>query len=140
MTCRPMIGAVAAATLSLSTTRFAQQGQLGTAQEAKAMLDKAVAAVKANKDAALVMFNNGEGGFKTVTFIHSVSISAMASSLPVALTLSDCWGQIRRMLKDPTGKVFGPELTPRRRSRKVKSAKSATCFQGPAPTRRRFRK
>ena len=32
-----MIGAVAAAALALSTTAFAQQGQLGTAQEAKAM-------------------------------------------------------------------------------------------------------
>jgi Single Cache domain 2 len=42
----------------------AAQAQSGTEQEAKAMLDKAVAAVKENKEKALEMFNKGEGGFK----------------------------------------------------------------------------
>ena len=55
-----MIGAVSA--LTLSAAAFAQQG--GTAQEARAMLDKAVAAVKADRDVALAMFNKGEGGFR----------------------------------------------------------------------------
>lgn len=36
----------------------------GTAAEAKAMLEKAVAAVKADKAKALEMFAKGEGGFK----------------------------------------------------------------------------
>jgi hypothetical protein len=36
----------------------------GTSEEAKAMLEKAVAAVKKNKPKALDMFNKGEGGFK----------------------------------------------------------------------------
>ena len=36
----------------------------GTAEEAKAMLEKAVAAVKENRAKALDMFNKGEGGFK----------------------------------------------------------------------------
>ena len=36
----------------------------GTAEEAKAMLEKAVAAVKENKAKALDKFNKGEGGFK----------------------------------------------------------------------------
>ena len=35
-----------------------------TPEEAKAMLEKAVAAMKKNKAKALDMFNNGEGGFK----------------------------------------------------------------------------
>ena len=39
----------------------------GTSQEAKAMLEKAVAAVKENKAKALDMFNKGEGGFKDRT-------------------------------------------------------------------------
>ena len=39
------------------------QAQYGTAAEAKAMLEKAVAAVKADKAKALDMFNKGEGGF-----------------------------------------------------------------------------
>ena len=38
--------------------------QYGTPEEAKAMLEKAVAAVKENKAKALDMFNKGEGGFK----------------------------------------------------------------------------
>jgi hypothetical protein len=36
----------------------------GTAEEAKAMLNKAIAAVKEDKTKALDMFNEGEGGFK----------------------------------------------------------------------------
>ena len=59
-----MIAAAAATVLTFSPTAFAQQGQTGTAQEARAMLDKAVAAVKADQAVALAMFNKGEGGFK----------------------------------------------------------------------------
>ena len=57
-----MIAAASAAFLALSPTAFAQQTG-GTADEANAMLMKAVAAVKANKAKALEMFNKGEGGF-----------------------------------------------------------------------------
>ena len=39
-------------------------GDFGTAAEARAMLDKVVAAVKADETQALAMFSNGEGGFK----------------------------------------------------------------------------
>ena len=39
------------------------RAQYGTAAEAKAMLEKAVVAVKADKSKALDMFNKGEGGF-----------------------------------------------------------------------------
>jgi hypothetical protein len=57
------IGAVAVAALALSTSAFAQ-AQFGNATEAKAMLEKAIAAVKADKAKALAMFQKGEGGFK----------------------------------------------------------------------------
>ena len=57
-----MIAAVSAAVLMFSSTAFAQQTG-GTAEEAKAMLVKAVAAVKEDKTKALDMFNKGEGGF-----------------------------------------------------------------------------
>ena len=56
------IAAASAAVLALSPIAFAQQTG-GTADEAKAMLMKAVAAVKADKAKALDMFNKGEGGF-----------------------------------------------------------------------------
>ena len=59
--CR-MFAAVSAAALLLSPIAFAQQTG-GTANEAKAMLMNAVAAVKADKAKALDMFNKGEGRF-----------------------------------------------------------------------------
>ena len=49
---------------ALSAQAPAQQAQFGTGKEAKSMLEKAVAAVKADKTKALEMFNKGEGGFK----------------------------------------------------------------------------
>ena len=55
------IAAASAVALMFSATAFAQQG--GTGQEAKAMLDKAVAAVKADKTKALDQFNKGTRGF-----------------------------------------------------------------------------
>src|SRR5260370_9444344 len=55
-----IISAVSGAALTLSAATFAQQG--GTAQEARAMLDKAVAAVKADQTVALAMFLKGEDG------------------------------------------------------------------------------
>ena len=40
------------------------QAQFGSEQEARAMLEKAVAAMKADKTKALEMFNKGESGFR----------------------------------------------------------------------------
>ena len=48
----------------LCTTASVWAADFGTAEEAKAMLERAVAAVKEDKAKALDMFNNGEGGFK----------------------------------------------------------------------------
>jgi Single Cache domain 2 len=50
--------------LVLSTTASVVAADFGTAEEAKAMLERAVAAVQEDKAKALDMFNNGEGGFK----------------------------------------------------------------------------
>jgi hypothetical protein len=56
--------AAAAAALLLASASFADDNDnLRTADDAKAMLTKAVAAVKADKAKALDMFNKGEGGF-----------------------------------------------------------------------------
>ena len=53
-----------AAVLVLFTAGSVWAADFGTAEEAKAMLERAVAAVKEDKAKALDMFNNGEGGFK----------------------------------------------------------------------------
>ncbi len=42
----------------------AAQAEFGTEAEAKAMLEKAIAAMKENKEKALEMFNKGAGGFR----------------------------------------------------------------------------
>jgi signal transduction histidine kinase len=53
-----------AAVLVLFTATSVSAAEFGTAEEAKAMLNRAVAAVKQDKTKALDMFNKGEGGFK----------------------------------------------------------------------------
>ena len=53
-----------AAVLFLVTAVSAPAAQYGTEEEAKAMLERAVAAVKGDKAKALDEFNKGEGGFK----------------------------------------------------------------------------
>jgi Single Cache domain 2 len=105
-----MIAAVWAAVLMFSPTAFAQQ-KGGTAAEAKAMLMKAAAAVKADKAKALDTFNKGEGGFlDRDLYVFCMTVSdgkIVALGNPNAKQLL---GTDARSLKDPTGKVYGPEL------------------------------
>jgi hypothetical protein len=106
-----MIGAfwtatTAAVIVAISATAFAQQG--GTAQEARAMLDKAVAAVKADREVALAQFNKGEGGFldrDLYPFCFRISDGkGIATSRYVPAGLD------ARTIKDPDGKEYGKEL------------------------------
>ena len=60
-----------AAVLVLSTDTSVRAAQYGTAEEAKAILEKAVAAVKVDKANALDRFNKGEVALRTVTFMSS---------------------------------------------------------------------
>ena len=55
---------LAVAVLLFPVSVLSAQAKYGTEPEAKAMLEKAVVAVKADKAKALEMFNKGEGGFK----------------------------------------------------------------------------
>src|SRR5512133_3883348 len=102
-----MIGVLASLAMTLSTAAFAQV-QFGTAAEAKAMLEKAVAAVKTDKAKALTMFNNGEGGFKDrdlQPFCFNISDGKLT-----AATVPNLLGTDVRTLTDKTGKVFGEEV------------------------------
>ena len=106
-----MIAAASAAVLALSSTAFAQQrGQFGTADEAKAMLVKAVAAVKADKAKALDMFAKGEGGFldrDLYPFCFNISDGKL---FPFANPNGkQLFGQDVRTIRDPAGEAFGPE-------------------------------
>jgi signal transduction histidine kinase len=105
---RLTVAAAATAALTLLPTAFAQQAPLGTPQEARAMLDKAVAAVKADQAVALAMFNKGESGFvdrDLNTFCFRITDGKLLAS-PRAVPA----GTDVRTLKDPTGKNFGVEL------------------------------
>jgi signal transduction histidine kinase len=92
---------------AFSFAALAQQAPNGSPAEARAMLDKAVAALKADKAKALEQFNKGEGGFKDrdlQPFCFTLNDGAL-----VAATAPTLLGKDIRTLKDPTGKGFGQE-------------------------------
>ena len=78
-----ILAAASAAVLTLSPAAFAQQQDHGTAGEAKAMLAKTVAAVKADKAKTLDLINKGEGGFLDCDLYPFCSKSATARPLPL---------------------------------------------------------
>jgi signal transduction histidine kinase len=90
--------------LAFATSAFAA-GNFGTADEAKAMLEKAVAAIKANKADALAKFTKGEGGFKDrdlYPFCGGPDGNFTAHPSLVGKSLKD--------LKDKAGKPLGQEI------------------------------
>jgi signal transduction histidine kinase len=103
MTMKRMVQMMALAALTLAGA--ARAGEFGTAAEAKAMLEKAVAAVKADKAAALAQFTAGEGGFKDrdlYPFCGGADGNFTAHPKLVGKSLKD--------LKDKAGKALGAEM------------------------------
>ena len=105
-----MIAAASAAVIALSPTAFAQ-GQ-GTADEAKAMLAKTVAAIKADKAKTLDLINKGEGGFLDRDLYPFCSNVTDGKTIAVGNpnVAKQVMGEDARTLKDVTGKPFGQEL------------------------------
>jgi hypothetical protein len=105
-----VIAAAPAAVIALSATAFAQQAG-GTAGEARAMLMKAVAAVKADKAKALHMFDRGEGGFRDrdlYVFCLNVRDGALvATGNP---NLREALGMDMRAAQNSNGTAFGAEI------------------------------
>jgi signal transduction histidine kinase len=98
-----MFAAFACAAMSTSSTAFAQ----GTAAEAKAMLEKAVAAVKADKAKAIKSFLAGTDGFKDrdlYPFCFNTSDGITQAAPPSVL------GKDVRTLKDAKGNAFGADI------------------------------
>ena len=80
-------------------------GNFGTADEARAMLERAVDAIKANKEKALADFTKGEGGFKDrdlYPFCGGPDGNFTAHPTLVGKSLKD--------LKDKAGKPLGQEI------------------------------
>lgn len=120
-----VLRAAAAIVFVLSTAVVLQASQYGAAEEARAMLDKAVAAVKADKTKALNMLNQGEGGFKDrdlYVFCANASDSVVhADDAHKGAKLKD--------IKDATGFAFGEEVMTTATERKV----SEVAYLWPRP-------
>ncbi|MCU0971748.1 MAG: cache domain-containing protein [Gammaproteobacteria bacterium] len=87
----------------LATAAWA--GDFGTPAEAKAMLEKAVAAVKTDKAKALEQFTKGEGGFKDRDlYPYCGGADGLFTAHPKLV------GQSLKELKDKTGAAFGADI------------------------------
>jgi signal transduction histidine kinase len=79
--------------------------EFGTADEAKAMLTKAVAAVKADKATALGQFTKGEGGFRDRDlYPFCGGPDGMFTAHPTLV------GKSLKDLKDKSGKALGEDM------------------------------
>ena len=97
--------AVVSAMAFLGSVGTAIAAEYGTPAEAKAMLEKAVVAVKADKAKALEMFTKGEGGFKDrdlYPYCGGPDGNFTAHPTLVGKSLKD--------LKDKAGKPLGVEV------------------------------
>ena len=96
----PVLALVGA--LGLNSAASAQQ--IGTADDAKALLARAAAAVKADQAGALARFDDPNGGFKDrdlYVFCFDRSSGIVLAGPPTTR------GRDIRTLKDPTGTPFG---------------------------------
>ena len=103
-----MIAATLGATLALASVSFAQQGAFGTAAEAKAMLIKAVAAIKADKAKGLDMIAKVDGEFRDRDlYAYCFNLSDGTLHPFPNPNLKALFGKDYRTLKDPKGFNFG---------------------------------
>jgi len=96
----------------------------GTPAEAKAMLEKAVAAVKANKAGALAQFQKGEGGFKDRDlYPYCGGADGMVTAHPTLL------GKSMKDLKGKAGEPIGEEMYKKAQEGKI----SEVTYMWPRP-------
>jgi hypothetical protein len=102
-----VFGLLSAMAVLVSTTAFAQ----GTAADAKAMLEKTVAAVKVDKAKTLDQINKDENGFLVgdiYPFCFNLSDGLLVAN--ANLNVKQLLGKDVRTFKDPTGDLYGPRL------------------------------
>jgi hypothetical protein len=104
-----VVAAASAAVLAVLPALGQQTG--GTADEARAMLMKALAAVNVDKTKALDMFNKGEGGFRDrdlyVFCANASDGTIVAIGNP---NLKQALGMDVRAGQNSTGEAFGAEI------------------------------
>ncbi len=91
--------------MAVAGVATAVAAEFGTAAEAKAMLERAGAAVKADKAKALAMFAKGEGGFKDRDlYVFCGGPDGNFTAHPSLV------GKSLKGLKDKAGKPLGEEI------------------------------
>jgi hypothetical protein len=105
-----VVAVASAAVLAVSPAASGQQTG-GTAEEASAMLMKALAAVRTDEAKALDMFNKGEGGFRDrdlyVFCVNASDGTILATGNP---KLKQALGTDMRAAQNSTGEPFGAEM------------------------------
>ncbi len=102
---KQLILTVLGAWLAAAMGNASADGHFGTAEEAKAMLEKAVEALNADEAQALEMFANGEGGFKDRDLYPFCGGPDGNFSAHPSLT-----GKSLKDLKDKADKPLGEEI------------------------------
>ena len=115
----------------VASAAHAQKAEFGTPAEAKAMLEKTVAAIKADKAKALAMINKGEGGFRDRDLYPACSgldgkITAHVDNTRI--------GMDRNTMKDETGKPYGAEIM--KAAQEGKLAEVSYMFPRPGPDKK----
>src|SRR5579871_4590462 len=101
-----IVASLAGLAFMLAGSAFASG--FGTAPEAQAMLEKAVAALKANEDDALLKFSDPMGGFKDrdlYVFAFRTDTGEISAHINPALLGTDI-----RTLKGPDGEAYGQKI------------------------------
>jgi len=114
---------------------YAQKAEFGTAAEAKVMLEKTVAAIKADKAKALAMINKGEGGFRDRDLYPACSGLDGKVTAHVDATRI---GMDRNTMKDETGKAYGAEIMKVSEEGKIKEI--SYMFPRPGPDKKPVQK
>src|SRR4030088_3239200 len=100
-----LMSAVAFALVSGATPLLA--AEYGTPDEARAMLERAVAAVNADEPKALAEFSKGEGGFKDRDlYVFCAGPDGKLDAHPNPALM----GNDMNTIKDKNGKLFGQEM------------------------------
>ena len=121
-----LIAAVAAVALAVPGLALAQAAQTGSAAEARAMLDKAGAAIRADKAKALASFNAGSDGFRDRD-LYPFCANASDGMFTAHPTLR---GKPVRDLKDSTGRNFGEDIM---RAGGAEGTVNEVAYQFPRP-------
>jgi hypothetical protein len=104
---RLMLAAIGSAVLAVSASAFAQ-GQSGTAAEAKAMIEKAVTELKADKVAALAKFNKADSGFRDRD-LYAFCFDT-TTGIRTAHVILEFIGKDIRPLKEKDGSPLGQKI------------------------------